>query len=394
MLRVGVGQSSDPFTDRATEEAAVQAMTRGGIDQADIVLAFFTTQHLASAQQFPSILRRITRTDQIVGSSGAGVLTGDGEIEGKPGIAVLALTSDRIQFHPLLSRPLRGREQEVGAEIAKTVEENSDQNSLLALFPDAYNVQPRRLLQGIEEHCAALSIVGAGSSEDGTQGRTYQLCGGQITTNALSALLLSGFFESSIGITQGCQPVTEPMVITKSDGNLIFEINHRPAFESFAKVIKAPFLDDLRRALAFVFVGLPSDPSRNSVGPGEYLVRNIVGLDPEKGILAVSEEVFEGEQMVFTLRDSQRAREDLGQMLERLSENLSGKIPQFGLYFNCCARGTSLYGIPGIDTAYIRRVLGNFPLIGFFGNFELGPLGTKNRLLAYTGVLALITEKG
>jgi len=81
-------------------------------------------------------------------------------------------------------------------------------------------------------------------------------------------------------------------------------------------------------------------------------------------------------------------------MLERLSENLSGKIPQFGLYFNCCARGTSLYGIPGIDTAYIRRVLGDFPLIGFFGNFELGPLGTKNRLLAYTGVLALITEKG
>jgi small ligand-binding sensory domain FIST len=394
MLRVGVGQSSDPFTDRAIEEAAAQAMTRAGIDQADIVLAFFTTQHLANAQQFPSILRRITRTDQIIGSSGAGVLTGDGEIEGKPGVAVLAVTSDRIRFRPLLIHPLRGREQEVGAEIAEIAEKSSDRNSLLALFPDAYNVQPRGLLQGIEERCGALSIVGAGSSEDGTQGQTYQLCGGQITTNALSALLLSGFFESSIGITQGCQPVTEPMVITKSDGNLIFEINGRPAFESFAKVIKAPFLDDLRRALAFVFVGLPSDPSRNSVGPGEYLVRNIVGLDPQKGIVAVAEEVHEGERMIFTLRDSQRAREDLGQMLERQSKNLGGKIPQFGLYFNCCARGTSLYGIPGIDTAYIRNALGDFPLVGFFGNFELGPVGGTNRLHAYTGVLVLISEAG
>ncbi|MBI2211351.1 MAG: FIST C-terminal domain-containing protein, partial [Deltaproteobacteria bacterium] len=111
------------------------------------------------------------------------------------------------------------------------------------------------------------------------------------------------------------------------------------------------------------------------------------------GILALAEEVFEGEGMVFTLRDAQRAREDLTQMLERQVKRLGGKRPQFGLYFNCCARGTSLYGIPGIDTAYIRQALGDFPLIGFFGNFELGPLGGKNHLLAYTGVLALITER-
>ena len=72
---------------------------------------------------------------------------------------------------------------------------------------------------------------------------------------------------------------------------------------------------------------------------------------------------------------------------------LGGQKPELGLYFNCCARGSSLYGIPGIDTAYIRQSLGDFPLIGFFGSFELGPLGGSNHLLAYTGVLALITEK-
>ncbi len=393
MLQVGVGQSSNHVTERAAEEATTRAMTRAGGGQADLVLVFFTVDHLPGYEKLIGAVRRITQTDQILGCSGTGVLTGEGEIEGSPGIAVLVLASDHIKSHPFLFHPLRDRDQEIGFEVAQAIGAQSGKESLLVLLPDAYNSQPRRLFQGIEEQLGFLSVVGAGCSENGTHGKTYQLYGERITTNALSGLLLTGSFESSIGITQGCQPVTEPMVITKAQGNLIFEINHRPAFETFAKVIKGPFLDDLRRALAFVFAGLPSDPHQNSVAPGQYLVRNIVGLDPQKGILAVAEEVFEGEQMVFTLRDAQRAREDLSQMLERQSRNLGGKSPQLGLYFNCCARGTSLYGIPGIDTAYIRQSLGDFPLIGFFGNFELGPLGRKNRLLAYTGVLALITEK-
>ncbi|MGH7770718.1 MAG: FIST signal transduction protein [Candidatus Binatia bacterium] len=393
MPQVGVGQSSNPVTERAAEEAAIQAMARSRVNQADLVIVFFTVDHLADYQKLIAVIRGVTQTDQIVGCSGVGVLTGEGEIEGGPGLVVLVLSSGGIQTHSFLFHPLQNRDQDVGVEISRTLGGELQKDSLLVLFPDAYNGQPRRLFQGIEEQLGFLPVVGAGCSENGTHGKTYQLYGERITTNALSGLLLTGSFESSIGITQGCQPVSEPMVITRSDGNLIFEINNRPAFETFAKVIKGPFLDDLRRALAFVFAGLPSDPHQNSVAPGQYLVRNIVGLDPQKGILAVAEEVFEGEQMVFTLRDAQRAREDLGQMLERQSRNLGGKSPQLGFYFNCCARGTSLYGIPGIDTAYIRQSLGDIPLIGFFGNFELGPVGGRNRLLAYTGVLVLISEE-
>ena len=142
----------------------------------------------------------------------------------------------------------------------------------------------------------------------------------------------------------------------------------------------------------YLFVGLPADAKENSVAPGHYVVRNIVGLDADNGILGVAEEVAEGEAMIFTLRDGQRARDDLNQMLQRQADKLAGRTPAFGFYFNCCARGNALYGFPGIDTAYIRQALGDFPLIGFFGGYELAPLGGANHLFAYTGVLALITE--
>ncbi len=391
MLRAGVGQSSNPSTERAAEEAATQAMDRAGIDRADLVLVFFTVDHLPSWQKLTAALRRIARTGEIVGSSAAGVLTTDGEIEGSAGLAVLVLASDDVHASPFLCRPLRARESEAGAEMARSLPAGAE--SLLVAFADAYNVQPQALFRGIEESRGFVPLVGAGSSENGTQGKTFQLYRESMTTNAVCGFSLSGAFASSIGITQGCRPVSAPMTITRAEGNFIFEIDHRPAFEVFAGIIKGPLREDLGRALAYVFAGLPVDRRKNSVGPGEYLVRNIVGVDAEKGALAVAEEIFEGERMLFTLRDGERAREDLSQMVERQAESLAGKRPSLGFYFNCCARGRSLYGMDGIDTAYIRRSLGDFPLIGLFGSFELGPLGEKNHLFAYTGVLALITDK-
>ncbi len=393
MLRVGVGRSSHFSADPAAEEAAIKAMAAAGLDRADWAFVFCTVDHLSTPSKFLPILARVTGTDQMVGSSGAGILTGEGEIEGASGMAVMVFSSDRIRAHPFLFQPLRERDQDVAGEIARVIGTDPGRESLAVIFPDAYNSRPNRILQAVETKMGFLPIVGAGSSENGDRGATFQLFGDQVATNAVAGVVLTGSFDVAIDMTQGCQPITEPMTITQAQGNVIFEIDSRPAFEVFAKVIKGPLLDDLRRALAVVFVGLPSDSQRNSVGPGEYLVRNILGFDPQKGILAVGEEVGAGQHLIFALRDAQRARGDLTQMLQRRVANLGGRSPQMGLYFNCCARGTSLYGISDIDTAYIRSSLGDFPLIGFFGNYELAPLGHANRLLAYTGVLALITER-
>jgi small ligand-binding sensory domain FIST len=392
MLRAGVGQSTDVSTERAAEEAAKQAMVQARCARADVAVVFFTVEHAAHKRDLIESLRRVVHSDQIVGSSAAGILTSSGEVEGTSAMAVLVLSSDHIQSDPFLFTPLRGREDQIGYGIARFKQRVEGQNSLLALFPDTYNGQPQKLLQALESKMGFVPVVGAGSSENGMAQVTYQLCGDALDTNAVAGLHVAGSFEALIEITQGCQPITKPMVITKADKNFIYEIDSRPALEVFARTLKGPLAEDLRRALMYLFVGLPADAKENSVAPGHYVVRNIIRLDPDNGILGVAEEVAEGETMIFTLRDGQRARDDLNQMLQRQTGKLAGRKPAFGFYFNCCARGHSLYGVPGIDTAYIRQALGDFPLIGFFGGYELAPLGRANHVFAYTGVLALITE--
>lgn len=391
MIRAGVGQSSEASTARAAAEAIEQALAQAGVSQADAALVFFSAEHGARERELTETIRRAAGTDQITGCSAAGVLTANGEVEGGHGLAAMVLSSDQLECRPLMFKPLRERDGDIGAELAAIAAPTEASGSLLALFPDTYNGQPQRLLESLHDERGFTPVVGAGASESGAAQATYQLSSAGATSNAVAGLYLNGSFQTHIEITQGCQPITDPMVITKAERNLIYEINERPALEVFVGLLKGPLAEDLRRALMVLFVGLPADRLINSVAPGKYLVRNIIGIDPDKGILGVAEEVTEGESLIFAMRDGQRARDDLNQMLQRQVNNLGGRKPAFGFYFNCCARGSSLYGIPGIDSAYIKQALGDFPLIGMFGGYELAPLGRANHLFAYTGVLALIT---
>lgn len=391
MIRAGVGHSEQQTTSRAVEEAARQALARAGIARADLALIFFTSDHAAKGGELTRALIRSVGTDCVFGSSGMGVLTGEGEIEGGSGVAVLAIAAEEISGRPFIFEPLKGNEANLGETFGGFLAKTDDKNSLMILLPDSYNGNPQPLLTAMAAKAGFHPAIGAGSTESGAAGATYQLCADKLASNAIAGAYLSGEFHVSVDITQGCQPISDPMTITKCEGNLIYEIDNRPALEIFARLLKGPLAEDLRRALMVLFVGLPADRQENSVAAGKYLVRNIIGLDPQKGILGVADQVVEGDSMIFTMRDGERAREDLNQMLRRQAEALGGRKPAFGLYFNCCARGNSLYGIPGIDSAYIRQALGDVPLIGMFGGYELAPLGRVNHLFAYTGVLALVS---
>jgi small ligand-binding sensory domain FIST len=393
MIQAGVGQSQRSSTAEAAKEAASEAMAQGGVSRADMAVVFFTADHAAHQRELTQSICRTVGTDCIVGASGAGILTGNGEIEGGSGIAVLAWTAPEIVGRPFIFEPLKNNEENLGGTFGDFLAKTRDEHALIILLPDTYNGNPQPLLENMAAKAGFHPVVGAGCSENGAAGATFQLCGDKVASNALAGAYMSGDFNVHVDITQGCQPITDSLVITKAEGNLIHEINGRPALEVFARLLKGPLAEDLRRALMVLFVGLPADRGENSVADGKYLVRNIIGLDPEKGIVGVAEQVSEGEAMIFAMRDGQRAREDLNQMLRRQAERLNGRKPGFGIYFNCCARGGSLYGIPGIDSAYIRQALGDFPLIGMFGGYELAPLGRANHLFAYTGVLTLVTEQ-
>ena len=393
MLQAGVGFSPQQDTQKAAVEATQMAMQRARCATVDFALVFATTGHGPGYSLLLRTIKDTARATHVVGCSAGGVLTTDGEVERAPGVAVLVVRSDAFTASRLFLPQLRGRGYETGKEIAAYVQPRLGTDNLLTIFPDTYNFNASAFFNGLAEGAPSLTTVGGGASEDGSLGETFQLCGDTVSNNAVSGLLLSGNFQATVSNAQACQPIGPVHTVTKAQQNLLLELDGRPAFEVFAEVVRQPLIDDLRRAAAFVFVGLPVDAERQQVARGEYVVRNIIGFDPSQGIIAIADEIRQGQKMLFTLRNDNGSREDLKQTLEALVQAWEGNPPGFGLYFNCLGRGAGLYGFPDLDVSYIKQHFGDIPLIGFFTGCEIAPIRQRAALHQYSGVLVLVGER-
>lgn len=394
MIKAGVGISNIENSVQAAREASGKAMQMAGIEKSDWALVFCTFPHRANYEEVLRTVSEVIRTTNISGCSALGVLSNEKEIEAQPGIAVLTVSSDEISAKPFIVHQLGAGGLKAGEEIGTSLKSIADKASLLTLLPDPFYIHPDLIFQGIRSKIGDIPIVGASASEDPRINDTFEFYRQTVASGAASGFLFSGEFSYSIDITQGCKLVGESFVVTSSNKNVILELDGTPAFEKLKEVIPDALVKDPNSIMRLIYAAFPPVRGGTEITGSEYLVRNLIGLDPEKGAIAVSENIEPGQVISFTTRNPDAAREDLKQMLERVTSCRNDKKPyKFGIYFNCCARGTSLYGIEGIDTAYINNALPDVPIIGFFGNAEFAPLSQRNHLFTYTGVLVLFSEK-
>lgn len=391
MLHAGVGYSVSNNPKVAAAEATQEAMRQAGLHHAAGALCFATTAHGAA---FPLILRTVgaeARTRDVAGCSSVGVIAAEREIESGPAVAAMVFGGSSLNAKRLFVPSLRGRAREAAAELAAAARPALGRCNLLCLFADTYNLEPDALLEALGRELPGVTVVGGGASEDGSIGETFQFCGDTVSNNAVAGMLLAGDFEINVGASLACTPIGPTHRVTAVRDNILVELDGRRAFDVFAEAA-GPLADDLKRAVAFVFLGIPLDPDAERMERGEYLVRNIVGASTEHGVLAVAHRLRIGERVGFVLRNGERSRDDLKATLEELKERAAAP-PAFGLYFDCVSRGAALYNIPDHDSAYIARYLGHLPIAGFFTGFEIGPVGARAGMLQYSGVLALVSEK-
>ena len=395
MIRAGVGYSDATNPRLAASEATVAALAQAGLSRASGALIFATPAYGAA---YPMILRAVAteaHTNEVAGCTGMGVIAGEVETESGHALAVVVFGGDEIRAHRFFVPTLRGRAEAVADELAQKVRTQLGKSNLLVLFADTYNFDAAGTLDALRARLPGIPIAGGGASEDGSIGETFVFCGDTVSTDAVSGLLLSGDFDLTIANSIACAPIGPAHRVTAARDNIVIELDGHPAYEVFAEAA-GPLAADLRRALGYVFVAIPVEAGSSTIERGKFLVRNIVGVSEEHGVIAVAFNPKVGDTIGLVLRDAERSREDLKLTLEDLTEKFSAtpeSPPAFGLYFDCVSRGSGLYNIPGHDSAYIRRYLGAVPIAGFFTGFEIGSIAGQTALLQYTGVLALISNK-
>ncbi len=390
MIRAGVGHSLSTSGPEAAEHAATVAMGKAKLAKADLAVVFATVDYRNEYTQLCEAVQRISGCDHLIGCSGMGVLTSDGEFEGTSVVAVLVLRSDQLS---VLSFCVSEDDRlPIGTTIRSHIQSEVRDNSLLVVLPDVRCAQPAELVQQIGGSGEVLPIVGGAASGDPISGQMHQWCGTEITESSVAGALLTGNFHAEIGVAQGCQPIGSPIEITRAEDNLIFELDGREAVEVLQESIALLTEEDIQRSGRMIFIGIAMDTSNRLPRPGDYLIRNITGIDPQSAAVGVAERIETGQIVQFHLRNPFAAAEDIRAIVNRLHEKTQAHPPAFGLYFNCLGRGTGLYGEPNHDIQIIKEKFPDLPIIGFFGNAEFAPIGSRNFAHAYTGALVLCSE--
>jgi len=244
------------------------------------------------------------------------------------------------------------------------------------------------LLAHLNEHVPGTMVMG-GMASGGlrlSQSRLF-LDGRVLSEGAVGAHLPQA--EIHPLVAQGCRPVGNPYTTTRAEGNVIFELGGRSPvvrLQELAATLPARDRDLLVQGLQ---VGLVINEYQAESRRGDFLIRSVVGADPESGAIAVGEEIEVGQTVQFHVRDAESADEDLQRTLAQESTVLSGRGAAGALLFTCNGRGSRLFPGPDHDAGLIAKVLGNIPVAGFFCAGELGPVGGQNFLHAFTASIAL-----
>jgi len=386
MIAAGTGIAVGGAADNAALEASLEALERSGADRADLALVFVTGDAHTRAHEALHAVRRVTGAPVVLGCSGTGILTERREVEDELAVAVLAVRCERLVVTPF-SFERQGEQRDLGTELARHIGPTVAEGGCALVLPDAMGCNPPALLGQLHDALGFVPVLGAVAAGS----PMFELYNTDAMEGALVGVALSGL-APVIGVTQGCTPIGEPYVITHAEGNVIQRIGSRPALEMLTAAIRANPDTESRIRHAGVFAGLAMDPAKSPLERGDFLVRNLVGADQSNGALAVAERVRIGQTLQFQIRDAEASRQDLREMLDELAERLHGRRPAFGCYFDCAGRGRGLYGVPDHDVSLIRERLGEFPLVGFFGNGEFAPIGRRNFFHNYTGALVIFPE--
>jgi small ligand-binding sensory domain FIST len=254
------------------------------------------------------------------------------------------------------------------------------------LLADPYSFPAEQALAGIAEAAPGVPVLGGLASAQAPAGSLF--VGDEAHDEGAIGVSLHGV-EILPCVSQGAAPVGRELTITAAEGNIIHELAGRPALQTVERIIAE--LSRRERALVAggLLLGIVIDSGKPEFEQGDFLVRGILGADPESGSLAVGAVVHEGQVVQLHARDARSADEDLRRALRLQLEAMAGARPAGSLLFSCNGRGRAMFGATNHDAEAVYHELRGSPAAGFFAAGEIGPVGGRSFLHGFTATLAV-----
>jgi len=369
---------------QAVDEVCWEATRQLGDSPPELAIVFFSPHHADSAGPIARLLHGRLQPRCLIGCLGESIVGNRREVEldpalslwlgswdGRAGIEAFQLTmSETSEGISLLGWP----DGLIDADPAK---------SLMLTFGDPYTFPTAEIfLPRLNEDYPKLAAVGGmASSPTGPSAGSLILNDETVAEGAVGVLLTGDFPWRSV-VSQGCRPIGRPLVITKGQDNIVAEVGGMRPIDYLRGLYEELPTHDRGLFERGLLLGLAITEYRDTFQRGDFLIRNLLGLDRDSGAMAVNDRIRVGQTVQFQVRDGASADEDLRVLLRQEREN--GLKAKGGLLFTCNGRGTRMFSEPNHDAGLIQTELGRVPLAGFFAAGELGPVGGTNFIHGFT----------
>jgi len=412
------GLSNSPETGRATEVVVEQCLAalsdNGNDDSVDAAYVFFSPHHVHAVAEMSAIILRKLAPTHLIGISTIASVGAATELEKQPGISMLAARMPGVTAVPFTSEDLPPADEnpETLARLAEAIGATDDHRFTL-LLADPFSVPLVKMLPALNKCRVGTSkgaIFGGMASAANEAGGNALILNDRVFRSGAVGLSLRGNIRVDTVVSQGCRPFGPTFVVTKSKGNLIMELGGRPAVEAIQDAVNE-LGEQARVALSGgLFMGRVINEYKGRFGRDDFLIRNVIGFDPSRGVVAVADIFRVGQTIRLHARDAVTAREDLALLLD--AQKLYDK-PKGALMVTCNARGKRMFDASDHDAAAVARAFAQFPggeelskpgkpfdpntngqvpLAGFFANGEIGPIGDESFQHGHTACVALFRD--
>jgi small ligand-binding sensory domain FIST len=360
----------------------------------DLLMVFVTPHHLFHYGTIAPRLQGDLSPRVLLGCSAGAVIGGGCEIEQRPGLTLTAAVMPGVESR-LVHVTREGLPELDGSprpwrDLLAVDPRVSPQ---LVVLGDPFSLDLGHLLQGLDYAYPRAPKVGGLASGAQFPGGNALFQGGETRREGALILSLWGNVHLDTIVAQGCRPIGRPARVTRCDRNLLQEVDGMPCPAYLQELYDG--LDDRDRELArtALFLGLAMDTSLEDTAGGDFLVRNVLGMNRETGYVAVGANLREGQRVQFHVRDKRTAAEDLDHHLRSYLDEGPATSPAGVLLFSCLGRGASLYGEPDHDSRRFRETVAPVAIGGFFCNGEIGPVGGITHLHGYTSAFGIFRPK-
>jgi len=388
--RCGSGASTQPRLDIALREAVAAATAElaaaDGDGRTDLAVVFVSAAHGAAIRPAMELLADLVPARHVLGSTAEGVLAGDREYETGLAVAVWLARLPGAWLEPFSLDHTQTPDGGMFAGWPEPLAGPWPANATLLLLADPFSFPVDAFVKWMDEERPGVPIVGGMASGGALPGSNTLAVDGRTYDAGAVGVVVGGAVRIRPVVSQGCRPIGRPMVITKAQDNLIIELGGVSALQRLREMYGE--LDDGDRELvrSSLHVGRAASEYRDTFRRGDFLVRNVIGADPDSGVIAVGDLVRTGQTVQFHVRDATTADEDLRQLLCGPPRD---EGPLGALVFTCNGRGSRLFAEPSHDAKAVQDCLGPVPAAGFFAQGEIGPIGGRTFLHGFTASIAL-----